>query len=186
MTNTTWEKTPELAELTRPRNKQRYFYLAAFVGLVAVVAYLVVMGLGGARYYMTIDELVSDEDNIGKSVRVSGAVRGDYVFDQDTQTLTFIMVNIPNDSAEIREAGGLAKVLYLAVNDPNATPLKVVYHNAEVPDLLQHEAQAIVEGTLAFENGEYIFYADKVQLKCPTRYSEENPERVADEAEPKA
>jgi cytochrome c-type biogenesis protein CcmE len=183
MSNTTWEKTPELAQTLRPRSNQRLIYLVAGIALIAVVGYLVVSGvIGGGRYFMTIDELLADEANVGKNVRVSGAVVGDYEFDQDTQTLTFIIANITNDSDEIRDAGGLATVLHKAVNDPEAQRVRVVYANAEIPDLLQHEAQAIVTGKLAFENGEYVFYADSLQLKCPTRYSEDNPENVVDNA----
>lgn len=182
MTNTTWEKTPELVDAFQPRKSQRWLYMTAGIALIVVVGYLIYSGvLGGGRYFMTIDELVKDE-NIGKNVRVSGAVVGDYVFDQDSQSLTFIMANIPNDSDEIRESGGLAAVLHKAVEDPQAQRIKVVYHNAEIPDLLQHEAQAIVTGKLAFENGEYIFYADTLQLKCPTKYSEENPGNVENNA----
>jgi cytochrome c-type biogenesis protein CcmE len=40
------------------------------------------------------------------------------------------------------------------------------------PDLLRHEAQAIVTGRMG-EDG--VFYADELLLKCPTRYEEEIP-----------
>lgn len=181
MSETSWEKTPELAKLARKKSTpQRLFYIGAFVALVGIVGYLVYSGvISGGRYFMTIDDLLADEQHIGKSVRVSGAVVDEYTFDQDTQTLTFTIANIPNDSGAIREAGGLAAVLHQAVQDPTAQRLTVVYPNAEIPDLLQIEAQAIVTGKLAFEDGEYVFYADSVQLKCPTRYEEKNPNHVA-------
>jgi cytochrome c-type biogenesis protein CcmE len=48
-----------------------------------------------------------------------------------------------------------------------------------VDDLMQHEAQAIIEGAWQ-EDG--VFYAhnraDSLLLKCPTRYEEEFPEQI--------
>ena len=69
--------------------------------------------------------------------------------------------------------GGLAKVLYDAVNDPGRNKLQVVYVGPK-PDLLRHEAQAIMTGEVG-EDG--IFYADELLLKCPTKYEEAVPEQ---------
>ena len=38
-----------------------------------------------------------------------------------------------------------------------------------MPDLLQHEAQAIMTGRLGDDG---VFYADELLLKCPSRYEE--------------
>jgi len=57
------------------------------------------------------------------------------------------------------------------VSDPNSSRLEIVFDDIK-PDLLQHEAQAIVRGQLG-EDGR--FYADEVLLKCPTRYEEDVP-----------
>ena len=43
------------------------------------------------------------------------------------------------------------------------------------PDLLQHEAQAIMTGVVG-EDG--VFYATELLLKCPSRYEEGVPEQV--------
>ncbi len=86
--------------------------------------------------------------------------------------------NIPNDNDTIRKMGGLAKVLYMAVNDPNATRLQVVAYDTDIPDLLQHEAQAIMSGKLQKVDGQYIFYAEEITLKCPTKYQEDVPNQV--------
>jgi cytochrome c-type biogenesis protein CcmE len=80
----------------------------------------------------------------------------------------------PGDPKELERAGGLAAVLHAAVSDPDAPRLGIVYDDVK-PDLLQHEAQAIVRGRLG-EDGR--FYADDVLLKCPTRYEEEIPDQV--------
>ena len=84
------------------------------------------------------------------------------------------MANVPGELDEIEAAGGLAEALHLAVSDPEASRLQVVYVGPK-PDLLRHEAQAIVTGRLG-EDG--VFYADELLLKCPTRYEEEVPLQV--------
>jgi cytochrome c-type biogenesis protein CcmE len=127
---------------------------------------------------VTVEDLVNDEDMLGKTVRVSGAVDGDPIYNSETKELRFVIANIPNDNDSIREQGGLAAVLYHAVNDPNALRLQVVAYDQEVPDLLKHEAQAIMSGRLKLVDGEYIFYAEEITLKCPTKYEEGVPEQV--------
>lgn len=179
MSEITWVKTPETAKAAGLHTKSRSKYAYGLIGvaLLAVVVFLMYNGLAAGRYYVTVDELVSDPANMGKNVRVAGAVDGNtIVFDPETHQLSFTVVNITNDSDEIKEAGGLGAVLHFALKDPNATRLNIVWDNAEVPDLLQHEAQAIMTGTLQ-EDG--TFLAEEVLLKCPTRYSDEVPEQVS-------
>jgi len=176
---TTWEKTPENAQAAQSWLGKRGIY--GFVGfaLLMGVVYLVVTGTATGRYYITIDDLMTDSTKVGKSVRIAGAVDGStIVFDQDGNTLTFEVVNIPEDRDEIEAQGGLANVLHNALEDESATRLTIVWPNGEKPDLLQHEAQAIVSGELG-EDG--VFYANEVLLKCPTRYSDEAPQQVAAE-----
>lgn len=182
MAEVQWEKREVLPdELLRNSVKQsgRWKFLVVGVVIMGAIAYLLFSGTGiGARYYVTVDELVSNEDMLGKNARVSGAVDGDPLFNPETKELTFVIANIPNDNDAIREQGGLAKVLYMAVNNPDATRLKVIAHDTEIPDLLQHEAQAIMSGKLQLVDGEYIFYADEITLKCPTKYEEDVPDQV--------
>jgi cytochrome c-type biogenesis protein CcmE len=99
-------------------------------------------------------------------------VDGDTIeYDADTLTLRFTIAHVPADLDAIDAAGGLAEALHLAVTDPTARRLEVVYVGPR-PDLLRDEAQAIVTGHLG-EDG--VFYADELLLKCPTRYQEEVP-----------
>lgn len=186
--NTTWEKSAELAEKLSPRLSQQRIYMLMGFGLIAVVGFLLVQGtIFGGSYYMTVEELQNDPDMVGKSVRVAAAVDGDYElivdkelgydFDQQTHTITFYVVHIPNDTDDIRKAGGISKVLHDAVNNEELPRLKVVYQG-EPPELLKDEAQAIMQGKLG-EDG--VFYAESLQLKCPTKYEDENPERVSSE-----
>lgn len=186
MAEATWQKSNELSEKLKVGASQRTMYLIAGVALIGVVAFLVINGtIFGGRYYMTVDELLEDPEFVGKSVRVAGAVDGamidgdsDYAFDSETHNLIFWVANIPNNSDQIREAGGIARVLYNAVNSPDAARMMVVVEDAEVPELLQHEAQAILEGELGADG---IFYATSLQLKCPTKYEDGNPDRVAEQ-----
>jgi cytochrome c-type biogenesis protein CcmE len=55
--------------------------------------------------------------------------------------------------------------------DEDAARLKVMYEGP-MPDLLRHEAQAIVTGRVGDDG---VFYAEELLLKCPTRYEEEIP-----------
>lgn len=184
MSEVSWEKSSELAEFTKPKKTQRMFYLAAAFVLFAIVGVLIYQGLMG-REYMTVDELLADSENMGKDVKITGVVDGyhemdcssdefqAYQFNQDSQSLTFWVANIPRDNDEIKERGGLTAVLDETIHDPDATRLRVVYENAEIPDLLQHKAHAIMAGELRMENGEYVFYARELLLKCPSRHSDE-------------
>lgn len=142
--------------------------------IAAAIVYLIVSSTqAAAQYYLTIDELMADRAAVAdRELRISGAVEGESVtYDADTLTLRFTIVNVPADVKEIEDGGGLAKVLHEAVNDPDATRLPVVYQGPK-PDLLRHEAQAIVTGRMG-EDG--VFHAEELLLKCPTRYEEEIP-----------
>jgi cytochrome c-type biogenesis protein CcmE len=178
--STTWEKTPEAAVITSQRSAtQRYAYGFIGIALIGVIGFLLYNAVATGRYYMTVNELLASPPT-DSNVRVAGAVLGDTIhFDQETQILTFTVAHVSNDAGEIKAAGGLGAALHFAVeeaaNNPNAPRLEVVWHNAEMPDLLQNEAQAIMTGTMG-EDGK--FYADEVLLKCPTRYSDEAPKQT--------
>ena len=144
--------------------------------IVAAVVYLIVTSTqASAQYFLTVDELAErGGSDIGREVRISGAVLGDtVVYEPETLTLEFTVAHVPGDNDEIEAQGGLAKVLYDAVNDPDRNKLQVVYVGPK-PDLLRHEAQAIMTGEVG-EDG--IFYADELLLKCPTKYEEAVPEQ---------
>jgi len=145
--------------------------------IVAAVIYLIVSSTqAGAQYFYTINELDARAASVtGRELRISGAVIGDTIdYDPQTLNLSFMVAHVPGDNKEIEAQGGLAKALYDAVNDPERSRLQVVYNGAK-PDLLRHEAQAIMTGQLG-EDG--IFYADELLLKCPTKYEEAVPEQA--------
>jgi cytochrome c-type biogenesis protein CcmE len=145
--------------------------------ITAAIVYLIVSSTqAAAQYYLTIDELEAKGESIrGRDLKISGAVDGETIaYEPDTLTLSFSIANVPGDLDEIERAGGLANVLHQAVNDPGSKRLDVVYIGPK-PDLLRHEAQAIVTGRMG-EDG--VFYADELLLKCPTRYEDELPQQV--------
>jgi cytochrome c-type biogenesis protein CcmE len=61
--------------------------------------------------------------------------------------------------------------LHAALEDPTSKRLEIEYIGV-MPDLLRHEAQAIVTGRMG-EDG--VFEAYELLLKCPTRYEDEVP-----------
>jgi cytochrome c-type biogenesis protein CcmE len=168
--STTWEKSEtNLTTTTSAGGRSRF--LIGGVAILVAIGFLILNGtLSNAQYFITVDELLSRPELMGQTVRISGAVDGDTItYDSSTLTINFTMANIPEESDD------LAQTLHLAVNDPAATRIAVVVENEPMPDLLQHEAQAILTGELG-EDG--VFHADELLLKCPTRYEEALPEQV--------
>jgi cytochrome c-type biogenesis protein CcmE len=156
----------------------KFKFIAAGLLIVIAVAFLIVSSTGStAHYYLTIEEVrAMGNDAVGRNITVSGAILGDtIVYDSSAPQVTFTVVQIPGDPKEVEQGGGLATVLHNAVNNPGAPHLEIVFDDVK-PDLLQHEAQAIMRGQLG-EDGR--FYAEDVLLKCPSRYEEEIPEQTA-------
>jgi cytochrome c-type biogenesis protein CcmE len=158
---------------------QRTKFILGGLLILAAVVYLIASSTqASAEYFMTVDEVKAEGAAVvGQSLRLSGAVVGDTVqYDPQTLTLTFEIAHVTGDNNDIEAQGGLALVLYEAVNDPSRERITVVYVGPK-PDLLRSEAQAIVTGKLG-EDG--IFYAEELLLKCPTRYEEAVPEQASE------
>ena len=147
--------------------------------ILAAVVYLIISSTAqSSQFYVTVDELVTNQQAIStRDVRVSGAVVGESIeYDPQTLTLRFLVASVPGNLDQIEKEGGLAKVLHEAVTDPSRNRMQVEYIGPK-PDLLQHEAQAIMTGRIGDDG---IFYAEELLLKCPTRYEEynANPEQL--------
>lgn len=189
MAEQSWEKSPELVEKLQQSTSQRRLYLFAGLALIGVVAFLVVNGaILGSSFYKTVDEVVTDPELVDKRIRVSGAVvqnaagDNDVQFDTTNNTLTFWIAHIPNDNDGLRDGGGLATVLANAVQNDELTRLQVVFQDGDIPELMygSEPTQAIVEGRLGTDG---IFYATSLQTKCPTKYEDDNPDRVLQQSE---
>jgi hypothetical protein len=69
MAETHWEKQRILAKGQIVKRSGRWKYLVIGLIILAAMAYLLVTSVG-ARYYVTVEELLADEDMHGKTVRV--------------------------------------------------------------------------------------------------------------------
>ena len=179
MAQATWEKgtVPNSARLAQAGARGgRLKFMAGGIIILAAMVYLVVSGtMAGAQYFLTVDSVVNDPAYVGQTVRLSGVVLGDTIeYDSESLTINFTIANIPT------EFDDLATALHEAAHNPEATRLAVRVENQVKPDLLQHEAQAILAGRLD-ENG--VFQATELLLKCPSRFVENGPDGAALQAE---
>lgn len=163
-------------EFENSRSGIRWKFVFGGLVIVGAIIYLIASSASAsAQYFLTVEEAVqqSEEDGLnGRNLRVSGAVLGDSIeYDMDSLELEFTIAHVPGDNQVLEDQGGLAAALHQAANDPGAAVLDVAY-TGPVPDLLQHEAQAILTGQLGTDG---IFYADEILLKCPTKYESSVP-----------
>lgn len=150
-------------------------------GLLIIAAVVVLMATrteSTAQAFLTVEELQQlGAEAVGRNVTVSGAVLGEsIIYDANAPRVSFTIAQVPGDLQEVERAGGLEQVLHLAAQDPTAAHLDVIYAGVK-PDMLRHEAQAILRGQLAADGR---FYADEVLLKCPSRYEEALPEQAGE------
>lgn len=149
-------------------------FIIGIVCLVAAVIYLIATSTqANAQYFMTVDEVLARKSELsGKTIRLSGVVLGETIkFDPVSQNLTFAIVQITGNTAELEKEGGLGAAVHAAVTDPGRNRMAVVYKGPR-PDLLKNEAQAILTGTLAADGS---FSASEILLKCPTKYEQAGP-----------
>ena len=171
MAEAAWEKGAVTAERFHRQRRSRtrlHFLLAGLLILVAT-AWLIISGTAtGARYFITVNELLNNPDWHGVTVRVSGAVLGPSIaYDPESRSIAFTMAAIP------AKFDDLATALHDAVSDPGAARIEVIVPDQAKPDLLQHEAQAILTGRLGADG---VFTASELLLKCPSRFEEALPD----------
>lgn len=174
---TNWEKGTQPSGTTiRTGGFDRYKFLVGGVLLLGAVAYLIFSGtVSGARYFITVEDLITNDEYVGQTVRITGAVIGDTIeYDSENLIIDFTIAHVPE------QIDDLALALHQSVTNPDAARLPVHIENEVKPDLLQNEAQAILTGELG-EDG--VFYATELLLKCPSRYEEAIPEQSAVEHE---
>lgn len=157
MANTTWTNTGS-DHLLEAKDNRLKFVVGGII-LVSAIVFLIINAMSGnTQLYKTVDEFYADQTRLtGRDLRVAGMVLGDSIqftqIDATTSRLEFDIVdNIDNPGQRLR---------VVAMNEP-------------MPDLLQHEAEALVEGH-ANEDGEFMVNPGGLMLKCPTRYEEMDP-----------
>lgn len=155
MAEATW--TNREAVLAKPKSNRLKFVIGGGLILAAVVFLVVNAMRGNTQLYVTVEEFYGMQSQLaGRDLRVSGWVLGDSIqytqIDANQSRLEFDIVD--------------------DINNPGQR-LRIVALNEPIPDLLQHEAQALVEGHA--ENGEFVANKGGLFLKCPTRYEEIEP-----------
>ncbi len=165
MVQTTWEKT---SAPPTPASPVRLRLIIGGVAILGAVAYLILSStLSGARYFISISDLLTSSKYAGQTVRITGAVIGETIrYDTEKLLIEFTMADFPQDTSD------LALALHNAVGDKKAARLIVRIENEVKPDLLKDEAQAIVTGKLGSDG---VFQATELLLKCPSRYEEADP-----------
>ena len=153
MAETTW--TREQGELVQPRSNRLKFAVGGLLILGALVFLIVNAMNGNTQLYKTVNEFYAEQDRlVGHDLRVSGLVVGESIqFTQIDATTSRLEFDIVDD-----------------LNNPGQR-LHIVAMNEPMPDLLQHEAQALVEGE-ADASGTFHANEGGLFLKCPTRYEE--------------
>ena len=156
MADATWTTTEDTGLLERKSNPVKF--IIGGVVLLAAVVYLAVNAMAGnTQLYKTVAEFHAEQTQlVGRDLRIAGWVIGDSIqytqIDATTSRLEFDIVDDLNDPGQ--------RLHVVAMNEPK-------------PDLLQHEAQALVEGRA--ENGVFMANQGGLLLKCPTRYEELKP-----------
>ena len=159
MAEASWTNKDKSSAIEKPKSNRLKFIIGGVI-LFAALTYLVVNAMSGnTQLYKTVDEFYADKDRLaGRDLRVAGWVIGDTI--------------------EYTQVDALNSILEFDIVDDLSNPgqaLHIVVRNEPVPDLLQHEAQALVEGR-ADSNGVFEANPGGLMLKCPTRYEEMEPE----------
>jgi len=176
MAQMTWEKSTDKRKNDELFKKGWFerakFTIGGLLILGAVVYLMFSSTISGARFFITVEEILTDPTYANQTVRITGAVIGETIeYDSQEGIITFTVAHIPS------EFDDLADALHEAVN--NTTPetqLRIFVEDSAMPDLLQHEAQAIMTGELRDDG---IFYASELLLKCPSRFNEMAPDGIA-------
>jgi cytochrome c-type biogenesis protein CcmE len=155
MAESTWTTQEDSATDVKPRSNVLKFVVGGVL-MAAAIVFLIWNGMrGNMQFYVTVDEYYAKEGSLdGRELRVSGWVLGD--------SIQFTQIDATHSRMEFEIVDN--------IRNPGQR-LRVVAFNEAKPDLLQHEAQALVQGRIG-DDGH--LYANKggVMLKCPTRYEE--------------
>ncbi len=112
--------------------------------IIAALAFLIISSVkDSSLYYLTVSELKAQKNEIqNRGLRISGYV---------------IPASIEWDAEKIQ-------VRFTMTEGPDS--LRVVYNGVK-PDQLADQQQLLAEGKLGADG---IFYANKLLLKCPSKY----------------
>lgn len=159
MADSTWTRNERDLLQPAPRKKWQFLLAAALLLVAVVFVAFNALNAGGTQLYLTVEEYLEKEPELAdRDVRIAGWVVGDSIeYTQIDAENSMLVFDVVDDLANPTE-----RVTIYAKNEPK-------------PDLLQHEAQALVEGR-AGNAGEFVSNPGGLLLKCPTRYEEADGE----------
>jgi cytochrome c-type biogenesis protein CcmE len=156
MAETTWttDNVLEAAPTTH-----RLKFAVGGVLMITAVIFLIWNGMrSNMQFYVTVDEYYAKQEVLStQPLRISGWVMGD--------SIRYTQIDATNSRLEFEIVDNMA--------NPGRR-LRVVALNEPIPDLLQHEAQALVHGRIG-DDGHFYTNKNGLLLKCPTRYEEGGP-----------
>lgn len=159
MAEAAWTKKETTEE--KPRNNRTKFIVGGVIMAAAIIFLVINAVRGSTQLYVTVDEYYQQQSKFaGRDLRVSGWVLGD--------TIKFTQIDDTTSQLEFEIVDDIAKP---------GQRLRIVAMNEPMPDLLQHEAQALVEGSA--EGSVFKANPGGLFLKCPTRYEELEPEAAS-------
>lgn len=158
MSEPSWT-TQEKIQIDPPVNRAKF--MVGGLLMFGAVIFLIYNGvMNNMQLFLTVDEFYERQAELGdRELRVSGWVIGESIrytqIDATTSRLEFEIVdNLSNPYQSLH---------IIAMNEPK-------------PDLLQHEAQALIEGRIG-PDGNFYVNPGGLMLKCPTRYEELDAEK---------
>jgi cytochrome c-type biogenesis protein CcmE len=155
MSQSSWTNEDKSQLLQANKGSRLKFFIGGGIMIVAIVALVINAMSGNMQLYKTVGEFYAEQDAlVGRDLRVSGWVIG--------ETIQYTQIDATTSRLEFEIVDDL--------NNPEQR-LRIVAMNEPMPDLLQHEAQALVEGR-AYEGGVLETRPGGLYLKCPTRYEE--------------
>lgn len=147
--------TADSVGIEKARSGKLKFVIAGGLILTAIILLVVQAIRSEGQYFITIDEYHAETAKYaGRDFRMKGFVIGDSIeftqVDAQNSTLTFTVVD--------------------DIDNPTIS-MNAIAYNQPVPDLLRHEAEAIMEGSVDPE-GRMVVSKDGLLLKCPTKYED--------------
>ncbi len=152
------------------------FIFGSLTIAATLIYWLIISTIAPVKYYLSVAEYdaVLSEGNTN-AVKVSGVVIGHSIhIDEENSVITFEIADMPVDSRQIEAQGGISAVLEEAASDPTRKKMRIRYQGKK-PDLLLHQAQAIVTGRMSSDG---LFHADELFLRCRTNYEASSTERA--------
>lgn len=157
MTNTTW--TAIEGDVIRAGSTSKLKFIVGGVLIAAAIIFLIVNAASGStQLYVTVEEFYQQQSRLmGRDLRMGALVVGD--------SIQYTQVDATNSRLEFDVVD--------TYENPQYT-MHIVVLNEPKPDLLQHEATALIEGHVG-DDGNFYVNPGGLLLKCPTRYEEADP-----------